>query len=92
MNTPEIKVRDLPNMECPQCHVLMVHGTDIQNPKREAKRGDIMVCSSCSCISKVTDAGLFKMTPGEVTALDNQSKVNLAAAVASVQAKIQKGN
>lgn len=92
MNEPETKLRDLPEMVCPQCQVIMIHGSTVQNPRPEIKRGDLYVCSKCACISRVADSGLVKMTPDEILKMDKQSKFNLASAVMAVQSKMAQAN
>jgi len=82
-------VRDLPDMTCPKCNTVMSHGVTIQNAKPTHKVGDILVCSTCAVVSRVSDGGLVIMTRAEIERLDKQSQVTLMAAIASIMKKHQ---
>jgi RNase P subunit RPR2 len=81
-------VRDLPDMTCPKCNTVMSHGVTIQNAKPTHKVGDILVCSTCAVVSRVSEGGLVIMSRGDIEKLDDQSKMILAAAVASIRTKM----
>lgn len=82
-NPPKDKLKDI-SLVCPSCQTNLKFGQDVQNAKREVKKHDIMVCSTCSMVSRVGDSGLVPMSKEEIGKLDKQSQLMLGVAVSSV--------
>lgn len=49
------------------------------NPDQQAVKHTIILCSSCTTVLKIDDAGLRPMTADEVNALRPESKASLLA-------------
>lgn len=84
VNTPPNDGLKEIQLTCPNCRTNLIFGKDVQNAKRQTKKGDIMVCSNCSMVSRVGDGGLVQMSREEIGKLDKQTQFMLGVAVASV--------
>ena len=80
----------LPDSQCPKCGMTMnftSHATALH--MRPNKPGDIIICSGCGNVNKLTPLGLVAMTKKELQALDQGSKEAIAAGFAGVMAKLK---
>ena len=86
-------LKELSGINCPKCGTAFQFGRTLQNEHSTHTKGDIIVCSSCTAVSRFDDGGLVQLTQGEIEKLDKQSQMMLAAAISSIrQAQDTKGD
>lgn len=84
LNKPADGFRELPNLTCNHCNTVMSYGAPVQNEKQKIQKGDMFLCASCGTVNRMDDSHLVKMTRAEIEALDKQTQLMLATAVASI--------
>jgi len=86
-------MKELPkDLVCPQCETILNYGVDLQNSKKQTKKGDIFLCSNCGAASRVGDSNLVRMTRDDIGKLDTLTQANLVRAATAIQMQRAKMN